>query len=215
MKRFHLEILGRSQAALFPQLAFLAKEGFYLAGGTGLALQLGHRTSVDFDFYIPRHFKASDLYQKIETVFSKRAQKTAQAKDTLYCLVNDVDLSFFWYQYPLVRKLVKIKSVAVASLEDIAAMKMIAISRRPVKRDYIDIFYLLSIFSLEKMFAFVKKKYPQFNQYYSLRALTYFDDIEEKRGKEVRVFDKSFSWEKAKEKIFAETKKYQLAMIKK
>lgn len=213
MKKVYCEIFNKNQAELFPQLGFLTKEGFYLAGGTGLALQLGHRTSVDFDFYIRKHFEQSDLYKEIEVVFKKKAQKIAQAEDTLFCTVNKVELSFFGYEYPLIKKPVKIKRVAVASLEDIAAMKLIAISHRPVKRDYVDIFYLLKIFPLKKMFSFVMKKYPNFNQYFSLRALIYFDDIKVKRGRQVKVLDKKFSWEKAKKEIFEEVKKYQLEMI--
>lgn len=215
MKKFHSEILNKHQSKIFPELAFLKKERFYLAGGTALALQLGHRTSIDFDFYTQRHFDAPNLYKRIETVFGKEAEKTAQEKDSLFCTISKVDFSFFWYEYPLIKSLVVIEGIPVASLEDIAAMKLIAISHRPVKRDYIDIFYLLRVFDLEKMFFSVKKKYPKFNQYFSLRALTYFDDVKDKEDKRpIKVFDKNFSWTKAKERIFEEVKKYQLGMIK-
>jgi len=150
MRKFYLNILNKEQRRVFPQLDFLTKVGFYLAGGTGLALQLGHRTSVDFDFYIREHFQAPDLYQKIEVIFKEKAKKIAEAKNTLYCRIDKSDASFFYYKYPLIKKLVKIKGVAIASIEDITAMKMIAISHRPVKRDYVDIFFLLKKFPLEK-----------------------------------------------------------------
>lgn len=214
MEKYHLNILNKNQALVFPQLAFLKEEKFYLAGGTALALQIGHRTSVDFDFYSQQHFNASSLYKKIESVFKTKAEKIAQEKDTLFCTIKNVDLSFFWYEYPLIKHPKIIRGVPVASLEDIAAMKLIAISHRPVKRDYVDIFYLLKTFTLEEMFSFVKKRYPNFNQYFSLRALTYFDDIKEKEGR-IKVLDKNFSWEKAKKEIFEEVRKYQLGMIKK
>lgn len=215
MKKYYLNILNKNQAKIFPKLGFLQKEKFYLAGGTALALQIGHRTSVDLDFYSRYHFKAPDLYKKIEAVFGKEAEKTAQEKDTLFCTLSKVDLSFFYYEYPLIKRLKTIRGVPIASLEDIAAMKLIAISHRPVQRDYIDIFYLLKIFDLEKMFAFVKKKYPNFNQYFALRALGYFQDIKEKDGRPIKTLDKNFSWQKAKEKIFEEVREYQLGMIKK
>lgn len=215
MRKFYLNILNKEQKRIFPHLAFLTQKGFYLAGGTGLALQLGHRTSVDFDFYTQKHFQPPDLYQEIKAVFQKKTRKIAEATDTLFCRIDNNDSSFFYYEYPLVKKLVKIKGVAVASIEDIAAMKMIAVSHRPVKRDYVDVFFLLKIFPLKKVFSFVEKKYPHFNQYFSLRALFYFADIEEKRGRKVKVLQKGFSWEKAKEEIFAKTRKYQLAMLKK
>ena len=105
--------------------------------------------------------------------------------------------------------------IRVASCQDIAAMKLIAISHRPVKRDYVDIYYLFEKFSLKEMFSFVSKKYPNFNQYFALRALTYFEDIGEREKKRpIKVLDKNISWEKAKKKIFEEVKKYQLGMLR-
>lgn len=215
MKKVYLEILSKKQAEVLLRLGFLKKRRFYLAGGTGLALQLGHRTSVDFDFYSQGHFDAPQFYRRVESVFGEQVQKMGQERDTLFCAIDGVELSFFWYKYPLIQRAKTINGVSVASLKDIAAMKLIAISHRPVKRDYIDIFYLLKVFSLEEMFSFVKKKYPNFNQYFSLRALGYFDDIQEKSQRPIKVSDSEFSWEKAKKKIFEEVRDYQLGMIKK
>ncbi|MFV1917753.1 MAG: nucleotidyl transferase AbiEii/AbiGii toxin family protein, partial [Patescibacteria group bacterium] len=167
------------------------------------------------DFYIPQHFEAAELYYEIEKIFGEASEKTLDEEDTLFCTVEETDLSFFWYQHPLIKKTREYKGVALACLEDIAAMKLIAISRRPAKRDYIDIFFLLKIFSVEEMFSFASKKYPNINLYYSIRALSYFDDIKESDKRPVKVFDKDFSWASAKRKILQEVRKYQLAMIKK
>ena len=215
MEKVYLEVLNKDQLSVFPKLDFLQSEGFYLAGGTALALQVGHRTSVDFDFYNSRHFDERKLYDKIQRFF-KDAKETLREEDTLFCKVKGVELSFFWYKYPLIKKARIIRGVPVASIEDIAAMKLIAITHRPVKRDYIDIFFLLKSFTLDDMFSFVSRKYADFNRYLSLRALTYFEDIKDNEDKRsIEVFDSDFSWMKAKEKIFEEVKKYQLAMMKK
>lgn len=212
----HLEIFNPNQVKVFPKLSFLTSDGFYLAGGTALALQLGHRTSLDFDFYNPKHFDAKELYNQIEKQFGENAQKTGEEKDTLFCRVSETECSFFWYQYPMIKEAVKIHGVAIASIEDIAAMKLIAVSHRPAKRDYLDIFFLLQKFTLDDMFSYVSKKYPNFNPYFALRALTYFEDIKEEREQRaIKILDPNFSWEEAKEKIFEEVKKYQLSMIKK
>lgn len=211
-----LEIFNSNQAKVFPKLSFLTRDGFYLAGGTALSLQLGHRTSLDFDFYNPKHFDAKELYNKIEKQFGEDAQKTGEEKDTLFCRISKTECSFFWYQYPLIKKTVKVQGVTLASIEDIAAMKLIAVSHRPAKRDYLDIFFLLQKFTLDDMFSYVSKKYPNFNPYFALRALTYFEDIkEELEQRAIKIVSPNFSWEEAKEKIFAEVKKYQLSMIKK
>ena len=104
MKRFYPEIFNKKQAKVFPNLKFLTGRGFYLAGGTALALQIGHCTSVDLDFYIPEHFEAGELYDEIEKIFGEASEKTLDEEDTLFCTVGETDLSFFWYQHILIKK---------------------------------------------------------------------------------------------------------------
>ncbi|OGD94887.1 hypothetical protein A3F02_03660 [Candidatus Curtissbacteria bacterium RIFCSPHIGHO2_12_FULL_38_9b] len=215
MPVFYPDILNKKQVKVFAKLKFLEKLGFYMAGGTALALQINHRTSLDFDFYNPKHFSSPDLYEKIENTFKNQAVKISQKKDTVFCKVYDVDLSFFWYQYRLIEKPVLYQGILLASLEDIAAMKLVAVSHRPAKRDYIDIFYLLKKFTLKDLFSFANKKYPTFNSYYSQRALTYFEDIEDNNQRLIKVLDPDFSWQKTKDHIFTEVKKYQLSILKK
>src|SRR3989344_506824 len=215
MPGFYSNILNKKQVKTLAQLSFLEKLGFYMAGGTALALQLGHRTSLDFDFYNPKHFPAPDLYSKIQKNFKEKSKKISQQKDTLFCKVNDIDLSFFWYQYPLIARPLIYQGVTLASLEDIAAMKLVAIGHRPAKRDYIDIFYLLKKFSLEEIFSFAHNKYQKFNSYLSQRALSYFEDLEDPKQRSIKVLDPDFSWPEAKKKLFEEVKKYQLSILKK
>ena len=215
MHVFYPGILNAKQTKIISQLSFLQKLGFYLAGGTALALQLGHRTSLDFDFYSPKHFSAASLFNEIEQIFKNEAKKISQQKDTLFCNVNGVDLSFFWYQYSHITRPVTYQCITLASLEDIAAMKLVAAGHRPAKRDYIDIFYLLKKFSLEEIFSFAHKKYANFNSYLSQRALAYFEDLEDPKQRSIKVLDPNFSWPEAKKKIFAEVKKYQLSLLKK
>lgn len=215
MSGLHLEILNPNQKKLFPRLAFLKKKQFYLAGGTALALHLGHRTSLDFDFYSQFRFDSGELSSEIESFFSNEAKTTLRERETLFCQILEVDLSFFWYKYRLLKKPIEAHQVLLASVEDIAAMKLVSIIQRPVKRDYVDIFFLLKTFSLGKMCSLAKKKYPSFNEYLALRALTFFEDLKEEEKREVNVLDKNFSWEEAKKKILEEVKPYQLGMIKK
>jgi len=152
---------------------------------------------------------------KLKNIFKYSAEKISQHKDTLICRADGVDLSFFWYSYKLIENPVNAQGILLASLQDIAAMKLIAISSRPVQRDYIDIFYLLKKFTIEEMFALGYKKYPNFNHYLSLRALTYFADLEDSNKRPIKVLDPDFSWGKATVKIFAEVKKYQLSILRK
>lgn len=179
-----------------------------------MALQLKHRTSLDFDFYIRKHFSTEKLLAAFKKVFPEKIEEISEAEDTLFVRIDKVSSSFFWYKYPLIFPLIETAGSSLASLPDIAAMKLIALTGRAKKRDYIDIFYLMKRLSLAEMFKTAKKKYPPFNPYIIKRALTFFDDITEENGR-IEILDKNFSWEKAKEKIFEEVRKYQLAMLKK
>lgn len=202
-----LEILDSKRKKLFPQLAFLKKYGFYMAGGTALALQIGHRTSIDFDFYSNREFNNKQLFREIEKKF-KEVILIQRAEQTLIVKINQVEVSFFYYPYPLVYPVVKSQRVGFASKMDIGAMKIIAISDRGIKRDFVDIYFLLKEFSLEEMFRVVKKKYPNFNIYIGLRGLTYFVDAEKSQKRRLYLYS-DVSWGRVKKFLIEQVKNYQ------
>lgn len=210
-----ISVLNKNQKEVLSKLSFLANDEYYLAGGTALAIQLGHRTSFDFDFYTPNHFDQNTLFDKFQGIFADEAIKTSLAKNTLFCTLKTVDCSFFTYPYKLLRKPVLKMGIPLASLEDIAAMKLLAVNRRPAKRDYVDIYSLLDRFSLGEMINFAKEKFPNFNFYYLLRALSYFEDIKDDEKRHIQMTDKNFSWEAAKDKLSKEADRYQLSMFKK
>jgi predicted nucleotidyltransferase component of viral defense system len=208
MAEFYFSVLIPRQIKLLKKLKFLKKYGFYLAGGTALALQIGHRTSIDFDFYTEKKFDSQKLYKLLEKKL-KRVTLLGKDEDTLLVRIQNVSASFFRYPYPLIFPPIQRKDFPpLASKEDIAAMKIIAISERGTKRDFIDIYFLLKEFSLEKILNWVKKKYPNFNIYIALRALTYFADAEEKQKRRLYL-TYSVSWSKIKKFLIEEVKKYQ------
>ena len=182
MGKIFYQVLNKDQKRIFCKLKFLAKEGFYLARGTALALQLAHRTSLDFDFYVKSHFHSDKLISDLKKVFPEKIEEISKEKDALFVRIDKVSNSFFWYKYPLISPLIKTKGPSLASLGDIAAMKLIALTSRTRRRDYVDIFYLIKPLGLAKTFAVAKKKYLSFNPYIVRRALTFSNDIEgEKR----------------------------------
>ncbi len=188
-------------------MGFLKELGFYMADGTALALQIGHRTSLDFDFYTNKKFDSEELYQKFRERFDDII--VLRKKDnTLIVEVNKIAASFFYYPYPLISPCVEFEKVCFASKEDIAAMKIIAISDRGTKRDFYDIYFLLKDFSLAGIFDFVKKKYQKFNIYTGLRGLTYFVDAEKKQNRRLYLFQ-NVSWLGIKKFIITEVKKYE------
>jgi len=212
----HLEVLNRRQKKIISKLGFLKKYGFYLGGGTALALQLGHRTSQDLDFYTSKHFNSRIFLKDIEKNFKEKSKEYSLAKDTLFIKILDVDISFFYYEYPLIKPLIKMNSLNLASPEDIGGMKILSIIQRATKRDYIDIYFLLKEFSLESLLNFAKQKYPQLNLYMAVRALQYYKDInleKEKRRGRIYIFSGT-TWPSIKKFITEEIKKYQLGLIK-
>ena len=213
-KPLFFSVLKKKQIDLLKKLGFLKKYGFYMAGGTALALQIGHRTSLDFDFYTKKSFDSKKLFEELRTRF-KKTILVGREENTLWVKINEVPISFFKYPYPLVFPKIEIKSFPpLASKEDIGAMKIIAISQRGTKRDFIDIYFLLEEFSLEDLFNFVKKKYPEFNIYVGLRALTYFADAEKKeKGRRFYLF-RPVSWSKVKKFLIAKVREYQEKWLK-
>jgi hypothetical protein len=177
----HFEtILDQPRQELLPFFKKLPLK-FYLSEGTGLALQFGHRKSVDFDFFIKESFDTQTLLEDLSTdVFTGiPVMPIQEAENTLDILLDStVKVSFLRYRYPLVFKPIKTDYFMVADYRDIGAMKLIAAAQRASQKDYFDLYYILQSISLSKLFEIAQKKYPSFNPVIYLKALTYFDDCE-------------------------------------
>jgi len=214
-QKLFFDVLDKKRLKILPRLEFLRRDyGFYLAGGTALALQIGHRKSIDFDFYTAGDFDPKDLFRKFKTIF-KNIASTHMAEGTLMAAIDDIEVSFFRYDYPLLNPLVELEYIDLSSLEDIAAMKVIAVVQRGTKRDFVDIFYLLKIFRLREMLEFTARKYSVFNEYIGLRALTYFEDAERDRSRRrLETFEK-IRWDKIKKDIIDLVGKYTKERIPK
>lgn len=210
-------VLNWNQKRILKNASFLKKYGFYLAGGTALALHFGHRTSVDLDFYTGKHFDGNKLIKEFQKIFKEDFKEPKITKDTLWLKIRNTDLSFFRYPYPLIRPLVPYQAINLASPEDIIAMKIEAIITRGEKRDFVDIYFALQKYGVKGILNFFKEKYPQaFNEYNCILALTYFEDAEKSEQGRKRIYIYSgISWSKIKKYITEEVKKYQLGLIKK
>ena len=203
----HPEVLSKKQQELLKKLKAFASGG-YLAGGTALALQLGHRTSLDFDFYTDKHFDTEIILANLQSNFD-HVKVESVAKDTLIAEIDGVSFSLFYYPYKLIKPLIDFETVRLASIEDVLAMKMVAIAMRGKRRDFIDAYYLLKKFGLDKIMELTLKKYPSYQPMIVLKGLIYFKNAEEDDvSRKIEIFDKNFSWEKAKKKIMEEVEKY-------
>jgi len=206
--KIYYTILNKFQKSILTHLEFLKKYNFYLAGGTALALQIKHRNSIDFDFYNKADFNPESLYAEFKNKFTK-INLVRISEGTLIMNINNVSVSLFRYDYDLIRPLIELDKLFICSIEDICAMKIIAISQRGLKRDFIDIYFLLKQFSLEQIIEFTLKKYKGYNIYMALKALTYFKDAEKEdiSRKNIVIYDK-ISWDLIKKTITNEVKKY-------
>jgi len=207
---FYPHILSSTQNEILPRLSFTKPE-FYLGGGTALALQLGHRTSVDFDFYAPRKFDNQQMAQTINRLFPGTDTSSEQPENTLRLDVMGTEVSVFYYPYPLLDPVVDYGSVSLASLTDIAAMKTAAVVQRARQRDFYDIYYLIKELGMEKIITATYQKFPWYeeNNVVVFTSLTYFTDADnDLEAERVKVFDRNVTWEMVKKRVKEETQKY-------
>lgn len=174
----HYEILDHKQQELLPELARW-KDTFYLAGGTGLALHIGHRKSIDFDFFSPEPIQTDRLFADLRETFSHHSLlKVQEEKNTLGIIVDEtIKVSFMTYGYPILEKFSEEPFLNIASLRDIAVMKLSAIVSRATTKDYADMFFILKERSLATLLEDASKKYPELDTNLILKSLVYFDDI--------------------------------------
>lgn len=177
---------------------------FYLAGGTGLALQLGHRKSVDLDFFIKIFPKRDLLLQRISHLNPKVMQ---EEKGTLDMTIDNVKVSFLQYQYPLLEELVEFEAIKIASITDIGCMKLSAISSRGTKKDFVDLYFILQKYSLSELIDKFNEKYKgvHFQKLHILKSITYFSDAENDPNPD---YTQEIAWGDVKIKLEKETKRY-------
>jgi predicted nucleotidyltransferase component of viral defense system len=175
---------------------------FNLVGGTSLALQIGHRLSVDLDFFGDRPFETQEILDLLQPLGQVRL--LSQSKNILVLNVEGVKVDFVNYRYPLINELIHIEGLRLADLPDISAMKLAAIAGRGRKKDFIDIYFLLKKYSLSQLFDFYTTKYEDGSVLMVSRSLAYFDDAD--HDEDLMLF-KDVSWQKVKETIQKEVQK--------
>jgi hypothetical protein len=175
------EILTEPQQTLLELLGRIAEvRTFYLAGGTALALYLGHRRSKDFDFFRAKEFLPQDLLSVLRE--TAELDVLREAAGTLTVMLRWVPVSFFHYDYPLLRPLRESPwGLLLAGPDDIAAVKLAATAGRDSRKDFVDLyFYARRVLPLEQALAWFREKYQgvRVDPYHLLRSLTFFDDAD-------------------------------------
>ncbi len=200
----YTETLAPNTKALFAKLAKIClPENFYLSGGTALALHLGHRESVDLDFFSEEEFQPESVQKLLEKDIS--LSDIAVETGTLNCYADDVKLQLLHYPYKLLETPNELEGVKISSVKDIACTKMLTISARGSKKDFIDLYFILELMSLPEMFGLLKEKYNEqdYNIMHILKSLVYFDDADEQPSPRMH---KDVSWVTVKSVILQNVK---------
>ena len=177
-------------------------DDFLLVGGTSLALQIGHRNSIDIDLFGKREIDEALFTKTLQTLGTLEVFN--RSKNILITSINGVKVDFVNYQYPLLKKPILIEGIRMASREDVAAMKLNAIYGRGSKKDFIDLYFLLKEFSLPEMIDFYLEKYFDGSKFMMIKSLTYFSDADLDQTPPIYL---DFDWETCKQKIIAEVLK--------
>ena len=176
-----------------------------LVGGTALALQYGHRQSIDLDFFGTLPEDKDDLIDMAKQIGNVTV--TNKSKNIVQTIIDHVKVDFVDYsRYAWIDEPVQGDGFILASEKDIAAMKVNAIIGRGTRKDFIDLYVLLKYYSLSEIMEFYKQKYPEFSEYRALLSMTYFEDAE------MQDIPKMFidvPWDNMKSTIIQAVKAYQ------
>lgn len=195
-KVWHREVITTSTEETIAALSSISLgPAFYLAGGTGLGLHLGHRRSIDLDFFSTETVDEEALLANLNgleglSVFGKSRQ-------TLEVRLSDTKVSFMGYPYPLLCTLQSYMGIEVADARDIACMKLSAIAGRGTKRDFFDFFLVSKKYGLSHLLELFHRKFAavRYNTVHILKSLTYFEDAEKDPPPDLLM---EISWEEVK-----------------
>lgn len=176
---------------------------FFLVGGTSLALQMGHRVSIDLDLFTPEIFDKNHLLESLYPDFQVSVESESQ--QMLLTYIDDVKVDFVKMGYPILFPTLVVEGIRMLDIRDIAAMKLKAIAQRGSKKDFYDIYFLTDILTIEEMLSIFQDKFKQHEVFHIVKSLTYFEDAE--AFADPIVFDKKITWVKVKKLINEEVKK--------
>lgn len=150
---------------------------FNLVGGTALALKIGHRTSIDIDLFTTKEFNAPEISSHLTNTY--KVDRIQTISNGVFCLIDGIKVDILAHKYPLVEDMETVDGVRIVSLKDIGAMKLNAIYNNGTRlKDFVDVYALLEIFSLQELIDASEKKYPENNVPMVKNALLHHEDID-------------------------------------
>jgi Nucleotidyl transferase AbiEii toxin, Type IV TA system len=187
--------------------SLLCPRGFFLVGGTALALHCGHRKSDDLDFFTREPFDVDRLLGDLEAALKNELIRViGRANNTLNLAINGIRVDVIRYRYHLLRPTIREESWDRLDVPDIAAMKLAAIAARGSKKDFIDLYFILRQFSLDEVVGFYEAKFPGHESFHVIKSLTWFDDAEREPGP---IMLEPVEWAGVKETIRAAVRRLE------
>ena len=174
-----------------------------LVGGTSLALQYGHRLSIDLDFFTSEFIEHEEILINIKSI--GKVDVVSKSKYISCFFINDVKVDFVSLPYHWIDDPIIEDSISLASINDIAAMKLSAITNRGSKKDFIDLQLIMKHLELKKMMSLYHQKYPDGMEMLVLRSLIYFDDADLQPDP---VMLTEYDWNEVKAFILDQVKRY-------
>lgn len=174
-----------------------------LVGGTALALQYGHRSSVDLDLFGKIDVDGYELQSILSKYGVLKVENETKIIHQYY--IDNIKVDVVNYPFEWINPIIEEDGIRLASPIDIAAMKVNAIEGRGTKKDFIDMYMLLQHYSLKEIIAFYQQKYPNYSIFRALRSLTYFEDAEDQFMPRMFIED---TWENMKLYITNQVKLY-------
>ena len=203
--QLHTDTLPQGTESVLTKIKNLPQlKNFYLSAGTALSLQLGHRESEDLDFFTKEKFNPQILQQ--ELIGHGKLENVMLEEGTLNVFIDNVKLQFLYYPYQLLEEPQAWNGIYLSSVVDIACTKLVTISMRGSKKDFIDLYIILQKLSLDELFIKLDKKYQQvqYNKPHILKSLVYFADADSQPMPRMHI---SLEWELVKDFLVKEVKK--------
>lgn len=177
---------------------------FNLVGGTALSLQIGHRKSIDLDMFSQTDFEADTILQHlIDEGYNPSVRH--KFKQTLIVEIEGIKVDFIRFRYPFAKDIHIVEGIRLASVQDIACMKIDAIMGRGKKKDFCDLYFLLRKHTLNDIMTWYQQMFQHSTLFHVYKSLTWFDDAD--LDGELEVFDKKYSWENTKKIIIKAVEK--------
>ena len=173
-------------------------QDFHLVGGTALALQKGHRFSIDLDLFTPFSFDNNLLVEALKQSFESFILKS-ESKQMIFAEIENVKVDLVKMSYPILYPTHKNENIRMLNINDIAPMKLKAIVQRGSKKDFFDIYYILQEMGLATLIDLFKTKFDQNEIFHVIKSLSYFEDAE--ADFDPVMFDKKVDWNIVKQTL--------------